>query len=197
MHSINSNKIAGLLGISAFLFFVLSLAVFGLLNPSFSFLDDYISKLGAIGEPLALWWNIIGFGLVGILFIGFGISYGKVIQDKFSGLLLALFGLGFALTSLPMDMTDDRSPVSKAHIVAICLGLACWLFGLARMSYNPTLSKAIKSGANVAATLLAISMIGQAMGIWPMPVTHRLVFTIVFGWTFITSVSLLRSKPNH
>ena len=41
---------------------------------------------------------------------------------------------------------------------------------------------------------LAAAMIGSAMRLWSMPVTHRIVFGIVFGWTAITSIELIRNS---
>ncbi|WP_425392042.1 DUF998 domain-containing protein [Ekhidna sp.] len=187
-------KITGYLGIAAISLFFISLIVFGLLNQNFQFMSDFISKLGAKGEPYALWWNLTGFLLVGITLTIFGFAYGMIIKDKLVGILLSLFGLGFAFTAIPMDMINDRSPVSKAHIVAICLGLACWLFGLARMGYNPALASKVRRRANVAAILLVSAMAGFALQLWPMPLTHRLVFIVVFGWTLLASVELVMKK---
>lgn len=190
-------EIAGTSGFLAFALLFFALIVFGFLNQEFSFFNDVISKLGAKGEPFALWWNIIGFVLVGLLLIGFGLSYGKILNDRLAGLLLSMFGLGFAFTSIPMDMEASDSVISKAHIVAICLALAFWLFGLARIGYNSSLEKAIRTRANIAATLLTSAMIGFAIGLWSMPITHRLVFGVVFGWTLITASSLLWKHKNQ
>ena len=184
-------KISGWLGILSVALFACSLLLFGFLNPEFSFTHDYISRLGAKGEPYALWWNINGFILVGFLLTGFGFSYGKVLDDKIAGMLLALFGIGFAFTAIPINMADSTSPVSKAHVVAICLALACWLFGLSRVSYNPKLAKNIRARANITALLLVCAMIGFAADLWSMAITHRLVFGIVFGWTGISAFELL------
>lgn len=182
---------SGILGLLSVILFILSLAFFGILNPNFSFVEDFVSKLGAKGEPNALWWNFIGFGLVGLILFGFGIFYGKVLNDKFAGLLLALFGVGFSFTAFPIDLEDSNTAVSKAHIVAICLALAFWLFGLARISYNTLIKKGIRSRADITAILIVVSMIGFTLGLWSMPITHRLVFIVVFGWTAITSIELL------
>lgn len=57
----------GVFGLSAVLVFMLALLIFGFLNPGFSFLNDFISQLGAKGEPNALWFNLIGFTTVGVL----------------------------------------------------------------------------------------------------------------------------------
>jgi len=183
-----------ILGLLSFICFFFSITAFGLLNPEFHFVDHVISKLGAHDQPNALWFNIIGFVMVGMLLIGFGLSYGKVLNDKLTGVLLALFGLGFAFTSIPIDLGETDTTFSKAHVVAICLALAFWLFGLARISGKPSMDKNTKLRANVAAILLVISMIGGALALWPMPITHRLVFGVVFGWTLITAISIINSK---
>jgi hypothetical membrane protein len=200
MHKIGNRKtermitVAGFLGLLAVVSFCIALIIFAGLDPEFSYMDDYVSKLGAEGQINAIWWNLTGFLWVGIVLIGFGIAYGKIVKDRLAGLLLGLFGLGFAFTSLPIDVGDPNAPVSKAHVVAICLALAAWLLGLARMSYNPSLDKAIRLRANIAAVLLVSSMFAFVFGVISMPVAHRLVFSVVFGWTAFTSVDLLINK---
>ncbi|MEO0337984.1 MAG: DUF998 domain-containing protein [Bacteroidota bacterium] len=182
---------SGILGLMSAIIFMLALVFFGFLNPEFSFVEDFVSKLGAKGEPNAIWWNIIGFGLVGLVLFGFGIFYGKLLKDQFAGLLLASFGVGFSFTAFPMDMMDANADVSKAHVLAICLALASWLFGLARISSNALISKKIRNRANITAFLVVTPMIGFVLGFWSMPITHRLVFIVVFGWTAFTSIELL------
>lgn len=174
----------------------LALVLFGYLNPSFSFLHDFISKLGAMGEPNALGFNLLGFVVVGILLFLFGWHYGRYLEDRILAYLLSFFGLGFAFTAIPIDMNLDRSPVSKAHIVAICLALAFWLFGLSRLSGKRNLNRRSRATANGAALLVVISILGFVLGFWSMPVTHRLVFGVVFGWTALSSLELLKSKSN-
>ncbi|MFK7906927.1 MAG: DUF998 domain-containing protein [Chitinophagales bacterium] len=133
---IDNQRKTGILGLLSVIVFIASLILFGILNPEFNFVEDFVSKLGAKGEPNAFWWNLIGFGLVGIILFGFGIFYGKFLKDKLAGLLLAFFGIGFSFTALPIDMVDSNTSISKAHIVSICLALAFWLFGLARISHK-------------------------------------------------------------
>ena len=188
---IKNRGLAGSLGLLSVLLFVISLLIFGNLNAEFNFVEDFVSKLGAIGEPYATWWNILGFGLVGMLLIGFGIAYGGILKDNLTGILLALFGVGFALISIPMDMANSESSVSKAHIVAVCLALAFWLFGLARISQNGITERKTRRRANVTALLIVMAMLGFVFNFWSMPLTHRLVFFVVFSWTAMTSLELL------
>ena len=171
--------------------------IFGFSNSDFSFVNDFVSKLGAKGEPNALWFNLFGFITVGILLFVFGVTYGNLLNDKLLSVLLSLFGLGFAFTAIPIDMELSRTPISKAHIVSICLGLAFWLFGLSRLGYNRQLRKGIRNRANFTATVLVLSIIGFVLGLWSMPVTHKLIFGIVFGWTAITSFELILRKGRN
>jgi len=77
-----------ILGIGTVAVFLLAYFVVGLLNPQFHLVYDFISKLGASGQPLATAWNLIGFGVVGILFAAFGFSLGLVLQDRWVGMCL-------------------------------------------------------------------------------------------------------------
>ena len=88
-------------------------------------------------------------------------------------------------------MEMAKAPLSTAHTVAICLGLAFWMFGLSRLGYNQKLTKKIRDRANITAVILVLSMLGFVFGFWSIPITHRLVFMIVFGWTAITSIELI------
>ncbi|MET1260574.1 DUF998 domain-containing protein [Flagellimonas sp. DF-77] len=185
-------KQVGWLGLLAPTLLLLALLVFGSLNPEFRFQEDFISKLGAQGAPNALGFNLIGFGAVGILLTGFGFGYGRLLHDRLLAILLAFFGIGFAFTGLPIDFEEADSAVSKAHIVAICLGLAAWLFGLSRLGANHNLEPRVRKRANRTAVLLVLAIIGFVAGLWSMPMTHRLVFLVVFGWTAITAVKLLK-----
>ncbi|MCB0665974.1 MAG: DUF998 domain-containing protein [Saprospiraceae bacterium] len=187
----------GVIGLSSVILFLASLLIFGVANNEFNLKDDYVSKLGARGEPNALFFNLSGFVTVGLLLFVFGLSYGRLQRDNLLSVLLSLFGLGFAFTAIPIDMQVSNSTISKAHIVAICLGLAFWLFGLSRLGYNQQLTKRIRDRANLTAIILVVSIIGFAMGLWSMPVTHRLVFGIVFSWTTLSSFELIYKRRGN
>ncbi|MEM1406817.1 MAG: DUF998 domain-containing protein [Bacteroidota bacterium] len=92
---------------------MISLLVFGFLNDNFSFINDFISKLGAKGQPYALWFNLSAFVVVGTLLFAFGLTYGQLLKDKVLSILLSFFGLGFAFTVIPVDLQMANSPVSQ------------------------------------------------------------------------------------
>ncbi|WP_051315945.1 DUF998 domain-containing protein [Algoriphagus vanfongensis] len=184
------SHLAQITGVLAPITFCILFWVFGKANPSFDFLEDYVSKLGAAGEPNAFLWNLLGFFLVGILLAVFGYCYGATIQNRLVGFLLGGFGLGFSLISIPISMNNPEALVSKFHILAVCLGLACWMFGLAKISAISGISPQTKILSNLAAGAIVISIFGFVFGFYSMTVTHRLVFSVVFFWTFLTSLGL-------
>ncbi|MEM9328147.1 MAG: DUF998 domain-containing protein [Bacteroidota bacterium] len=194
---IKSAKSVGAIGLLAVIILMTSLLLFGFANDNFSFINDFISKLGAKGQPNALWFNLVTFVLVGTLLFVFGLTYGQLLKDKLLSVLLPLFGLGFAFTAIPVDLELPNAPASAAHTVAICLGLGCWMLGLSRLGYNPRLDKRTRNMANVSAGITMISILRFVLGAWSMPITHRLVFGVVFGWTAITSVQLLKEQKAY
>ncbi|MEM6751225.1 MAG: DUF998 domain-containing protein [Planctomycetota bacterium] len=190
-----SHRLAGSLGLIAVGLFGGALVVVAVLTLGFDYWNDYVSKLGAIGQPYAIWWNLIGFLAVGAVFAVFGVAYGRVVGDRLAGLLLAAFGLGFGLTAIPVDLEQSASAASKAHIVAACLGVGAWMFALARIAQLRRLPRSVRRRANITAALVVLPILGLVAGRWSLPVTHRLVFAVMFGWVVITSVGLLRGAP--
>jgi hypothetical protein len=185
-------KVGGVLGLSSVMMFVVSLIVLGNLNEDFSFVEDFVSKLGTYGAPNAIWWNLLGFVLVGLLIMSFGIVYGVILMDRLTGILLAFFGIGFVFAVIPINLVDASTTASKAHVLAVCLALAFWLCGLSRISYNQLAERKYRFRANVAAMAIVLAITGFVFGLWSMPITHRLVFGVVFGWTGVSAINLFQ-----
>ena len=184
----------GVLGLAAIGLFVGSLVLFSFLNPDFDIINDYISKLGAQGQPNATWWNLIGFVGVGLIFSIFGWNHGQLNRDRVAGICLTLSGIGFAMGAIPTDLADADARLSKTHFVAICLALATWYFALARTGHVGSTDPLQKPAANVAGALAVLPMIGLGIGLCSAPVSHRLTLAVVFGWVLFTSLRLLFSK---
>ncbi|MEM9410629.1 MAG: DUF998 domain-containing protein, partial [Planctomycetota bacterium] len=123
--------ICGLLSVAVF---VIAFMLLGFLHSDFNFFDDYISKLGGIDEPNALFWNIFGFGAVGVFLATFGWLFGLCRDDRILGACLMVAGAGFALAAIPTDFADPKSPLSTAHFMSICISLAGFCVGMARLT---------------------------------------------------------------
>lgn len=193
--SIDLRRVAGLCGLMTIGLFSISYGVFSWLNPSFDTLHDFVSKLGAVGEPLAFYWNLIGFGAVGISFALFGLLFGTVIRDHLAGICLLVSGIGFAMAASPTELDGLDSPLSRVHYASICLALAGWCLALARLSYVELMDETLRPLANVAAVLAIVPMLAMAGEISSEPIAHRWVLLVVGSWVTAVSIRLLKARP--
>lgn len=184
------------LGIASVGLFVFAFLTFSILTPGFDMWNDYISLLGAQGQPFATLWNLVGFISVGVMFSAFGWAFGRAANDHWVGVCLTVSGIGFAMAAIPADFINSDTPLTKAHFVSICLALASWCIGLARMGHSGVGDNVVRMSANIAGTLAVLPMIGTAVDLLTAPVSHRLVLGVVFGWVIFASVRLLiRTNP--
>lgn len=180
------------LGITTIGVFLLAFVGFSFLNSDFHPLNDYLSKLGAVGQPFALWWNAIGFIVVGTLFSLFGVSLGKDGDDHLAGFMLGVSGIAFALGAVPTDFDATETALSRVHFASICISMAGWCFALAKFSHSSPYAS-LKRQSNIAAMLLGIPIIGVAVGLLSEPIAHRLLLAVVFGWV----ISLVLGSPQR
>ena len=173
--------------------FVAAFFSFSFLTPNFDLVHDYISRLGAKGQPFARWWNATGFITVGALFALFGCSLGVAIKDYVAGFCLFVAGIGFALGAAPMDFSDTEATLSKVHFASICLSMGGYFFALARLSHVASAEGFLKPSVNKAATFAILPLIGMGIGVVPEPIAHRLILLVVFGWVVYLSRRL--AKP--
>ena len=185
---------ASALGFATVILFCVALFAIGLLTPSFNFLTDYISLLGASGQPLSMIWNVVGFGFTGTLFGMFGWTIGCVVGDRIMGGCLVLMGLGFVFAAAPTDFANAESPLSKIHFASICIALAGWCFALARIGQNEQLDRTLRTSSKLALVLAIAPFIGLAGIVLPEPTTHRLVLAVIFGWTLFLSTIVFRQS---
>ena len=182
----------GLLSVSVF---ACAFFLFGFLRPDFDVCRDLISKLGARDRPYALCWNIFGFGAVGGLMASFGWLFGLCKNDRVFGSCLTVAGMGFAFAAIPTDFADEQSPFSRAHFVSICLSLAGYCLGLARLtgSQSPAHERIVAQWVIALAILPVFCVSG---GVSAEPVAHRMILIIVFAWIVLKSLELLRLNAN-
>lgn len=190
----STRKLTALFGLTSVLLFAISFSFFSLLNSEFDILCDHISKLGSQGEPYAIYWNFIGFGAVGISLAAFGWFFGLAAEDRILGVCFVASGIGFAMAAAPADFANSASPLSKAHYVAICVSLAGWCIGLARLMQASSTDRFSRTVANYAVVLAILPILGISAGVSAEPVAHRLVLAVAFGWVALNSIQLLTSQ---
>lgn len=190
-----SARTAGWTGLAAAGLFAGALGVFAALDPTYSHLTNAVSELGAVGAPNQLTWNLIGFIVVGLLLAAFGRGLGREIATPSASGLLILFGLAFAATAIPADMSDLGSPGSTAHIVASQAVLLFWALALVRLLFVRRAGPALRWIAAVALALAVGAIIVRGLDVLQPGLSQRLSFAMVFGWVAATSLVLLRRAP--
>lgn len=190
-----SARTTGWTGLAAAGLFAGALGVFAALDPTYSHLTNAVSELGAVGAPNQLAWNLIGFIAVGLLLAAFGRGLGREITTPSAGGLLILFGLAFAATAIPADMSDLGSPGSTAHIVASQAVLLLWALALVRLLFVRRAGPALRWIAAVALALAVGAIVVRGLEALQPGLSQRLSFAVVFGWVAATSMVLLRRAP--
>jgi len=130
MFGINSTEMrnrtllrAGLLGAPLF---ILSLIVFGRLNPGYSHAHSAVSRLGAFGAPMFWVFDMVGLFLPGLFIAGVAVELRRAEAAReavtwSSGGLIA-FGLMQSLTAIPADFQRMfQSPWTLAHTFFITI----------------------------------------------------------------------------
>jgi len=179
----------GLLSVSVFL---CSFVLFGFLHPDFDPFGDFVSKLGGKGQPYATYWNVVGFGAVGLLLAAFGWLFGLCKNDRVLGACLMVAGFGFALAAIPTDFTEPESPRSAAHFASICLSLAGYCLGLARLTSSRS-NDYDRTMANWVIALAILPIVCVSGGASAEPVAHRIILTVVFTWVVLNSLRLMKT----
>ena len=184
----------GILGLATVALFVSAFLTIAVLNRDFNVASDYISKLGSNGQPYAMYWNTFGFGLVGLALAAFGWCFGLCMNDRLLGACVLVSGLGFAMAAIPTDLSDATSELSKAHYISVCIALAGWCLGLARLSRSSFPDHFARDSANYTILLSLLPLLCIGGGVSAEPIAHRIVLVVVFGWIILNSLRLLRSN---
>ena len=187
----NLTAMMGALSVSVFVITFLTIAN---LNSDFNILTDYISKLGAVGQPYSRIWNYTGIGFVGASLATIGWLLGACRPDRVLGFCLVLSGVGFALAAIPTDLNDADSTLSKIHFVSVCMSLAGWCMGLSRLTSHANKDSFSKSAAYVAVTSVAFPLMGLAADLIAEPIAHRMILAVIFAWVGVVSYQLIRTK---
>lgn len=180
-------KRSAIFGFCAVFTFLSSLAVFASLSPDFNLLHDLVSKLGSHGQPYAVWWNLIGFGIVGILLGVFGATYGIAIGDTLVAVLLALFGASFVGAAIPAYLDSPNVTQTKMLFVAVTFSMAFWCLALARLTSKPAITRRVRTVSYVSTLFVVLAFIGYVVETTSAAIFQRLFFGGIFFWVVAIS----------
>ena len=208
-----TERTAGVAGVAAVVVFWTALFIFAAAYPGYSHSHKAISELGALGAPHALWWNLFGFIVPGVLLSMCGAGVAKAIEG--SGRRTALYwllvmsGVGFAGTGLiPAEMRDGspfmRSPFTLGHVLMTFLSGIPWVIAafllIGRAKRNPAWHRSrrliiILAGVCVAGFI--VNILAQAIPVLAHRpgLAQRISFGVYFTWFLVMAVQLLVRAP--
>lgn len=195
---------------AAALVFWPALFLFAALYPGYSHSTRAISSLGAFGAPHALFWNLLGFVIPGLLLAASGARIALAIDGRKTVVfwLLILSALGFAGAGVfPAEMAHGvpimQSPWTAAHIVMITASGFPWLVTallLVRRTRSNTQMRRHR-GRMVSLALLAVLSFSCNLFADLLPglanangLAQRIAFAGYFAW-FVLAESLFVAVP--
>ena len=195
---------AGYIGLGSVALFWIASLVFGALRPSYSHVANTISELGAVGTPYADLWNLIGFGLFGVLLAVVGAKIARdanptpSISRLAATVLLGTAGLAVAGQGiLPAEMIDGVADVNsastRAHFVSSLISGAAWIVGalmlVGPMSRNPHWRGLHMVSIVLVALVLAASF--GLRGVLPDGLAQRIGNLLFCCWFMVMSLRLI------
>ena len=166
---------------------VAALIGFGAVSPDFGQLRHPVALLGALGEPHALAFNLLGFVLPGLLLAGLAWRWRSSATDGGWGAriglqLLLLSALAFAAQGvLPLEPTDLLAPASRAHAVA----WSAWWIAFVAGGLLLAGGRGGRVGVVVVLGVLVLAMAGASLV--PAALAQRLTFLGWFGWWLLAA----------
>ena len=185
----------------AFVWFFFWIVVLDALRPDYYFAHKAVSELGAIGAPYMWAMNVFGFIGTGIMLMLFARAHRRAVGGPSSvpSALLALTGLLFALTAVPIAMAADgdpdrSAPITQVHLLISQIGLLPWLFALLahmkRYRQPQFRGLALISLLTLVCFVAAIVLYASGVGTGTPGLMQRIWFAIVLGWFAVAGVWL-------
>lgn len=166
---------------------VAALIGFGAVSPDFGQLRHPVALLGALGEPQALAFNLLGFVLPGLLLAGLAWRWrsaatGGGWRARIGLQLLLLAALAFVAQGvLPLEPTDLLAPASRAHAVA----WSAWWIAFVAGGVLLAGGRGGRVGLLVVLGVLLLAMAGASLV--PAALAQRLAFLGWFGWWLLAA----------
>jgi hypothetical membrane protein len=195
-----TRKHYAIFGMMAPLLFWITYFIMAGARPEYSFQTKAISELGSVDAPYKWMWNILGYGVPGLLISIY--AYGlfqSVSQNTGSKLPLIgimLSGLFMALSGIfPGDFDNRQSVTMLMHTIG---SFGSYLFFLLGAFTYPQHMKKSRYWQTVTKLPLVFIWLTILFGTWPFlfPATpavgQRFVFLFYFGWIFYTALKLYR-----
>lgn len=185
-------------GILAPLLFIFALSTFSFLTPNYSNLTNAVSELGTPDAPFALLWNLLGFGLVGLLTLALALGLYLDLNPgpgaKIISILVAISGIGFAgLGLFPAETGFQPSIRTSLHFLFVSINFLPFILAAFIFAFKLKVNDYWKSWSifSICIGILALASFFIPQNI-PVGLSQRLGMGANFLWLFIIGLALLK-----
>ncbi|HMD80628.1 MAG TPA: DUF998 domain-containing protein [Anaerolineales bacterium] len=187
-------------GVAASATFVAMLILFSALTPGYSHLTQAVSELGMSNAPYAFLWNLLGFGLVGVLILVFAwslyLEFNAIRGGLFISALTGISGLGYmGLGIFPASIGFQPSTATTLHTIMVLISFFTFIVAAFAFGVSLRNDPAWKRWAIFSAVMGAIGFLSFAIPrSVPLGVSQRIGLGANFVWLLIMGYVLYR-KP--
>jgi len=195
-----NRKLLSLGGLAASLNFVLMLILFSAITPGYSNITQGVSELGMSNSPHALLWNLLGFGLVGVLILVFAWSLYFELKATRAGILTAVLtgvsGLGYiGLGIFPAAIGFQPSTSTTLHTIMVMISFFSFIVAALVFAVNLRHDSFWKHWAIFSAVMGAIGLLSFAIPrSVPVGVSQRIGLGADFLWLLVIGYALYRKS---
>lgn len=190
---------SALCGMAAPVIFAITVLVAGYLTPGYDPVTQLMSELGVSGEPYSLLMNVVGFGLVGILLVGFSYATYRVFRPLrrvfFGSVMVAGAGLSFIAMGF-YHCDQGCIAVTTAGNVHLLLGLVATVLALlAALTFSYVMHRERGWGGfwqySLATAVLIVVVLPVFLSLPGIAgLLQRIMVGIIFLWTEVFAIGI-------
>ena len=195
-----TQKLFALCGIAASILFTALFILFAALTPGYDHLSHAVSELGMSNSPYALLWNLLGFGLVGLLIVVFAWSLYLEFKSTRGGMLLStligISGLGYVgLGIFPATIGFQPSTATTLHTMMVMTSYFAFIIAAFAFAVSQRNNPDWKRWALFSAAMGAIGLLSFAVPrSIPLGLSQQVGLGANFLWLLVMGFALYR-KP--
>lgn len=190
-------------GVAGAVNFAAMLILFSALTPGYNHLTQGVSELGMSNAPQALLWNLLGFGLVGVLILVFALSlyleFNATRSGMFISALTGISGLGYVgLGIFPAAIGFQPSTSTTLHTIMVMLSFFSFIAAALVFAFSLRHDSFWKHWAIFSVVMGAIGLLSFAIPrSIPLGVSQRIGLGANFLWLLIMGYALYRGESKR
>ena len=193
-----TRKFTAFCGVLAAATFAAMLILLAAATPGYSHLTQPVSELGMSNAPHAFLWNLLGFGLVGVLILVFAsgvyFEFNGIRGGRLVSMLTGASGLGYiGLGIFPAAIDFQPSTATTLHTIMVMISFFAFIAASICLGVIIRHDLSWKRWAIFSAVMGAIGLFSYAIPrSIPLGASQRIALGANFLWLLVMGYALLR-----